>query len=111
MGIQYMASWLGGNGCVPIYNLMEDAATAEISRAQIWQWIRHPQGVLADGRRVTYEMYEQLRDEELSKIRDGVGEEAFSAGNYREAAGLLDRITREETFTDFLTLVAYEVID
>jgi malate synthase len=111
VGIQYMASWLGGNGCVPIYNLMEDAATAEISRAQIWQWIRHPQGVLADGRRVTYEMYEQLRDEELSKIRDGVGEEAFSAGNYREAAGLLDRITREETFTDFLTLVAYEVID
>ena len=111
VGIHYMASWLGGNGCVPIYNLMEDAATAEISRAQIWQWIRHPQGVLADGRRVTYEMYEQLRDEELSKIRDGMGEEAFSAGNYREAAGLLDRITREETFTDFLTLVAYEVID
>jgi malate synthase len=111
VGIQYMAAWLGGNGCVPIYNLMEDAATAEISRAQIWQWIRNPQGVLDDGRRVTFELYEQLRDEELAKIRDEVGEEAFSTGNYEEAAGLLDRITREEKFTDFLTLVAYQAID
>jgi len=111
VGIQYMAAWLGGNGCVPIYNLMEDAATAEISRAQIWQWIRHPQGVLDDGRRVTFELYEQLRDEELAKIRNEVGEEAFSSGNYREAASLLDRITREEQFTDFLTLVAYQAIN
>ena len=111
VGIHYMAAWLGGNGCVPIYNLMEDAATAEISRAQIWQWIRHPQGVLDDGRRVTFDLYQELREEELAKIREEVGEEAFSSGNYREAAGLLDRITREEKFTDFLTLVAYEAID
>ncbi|MEJ2514370.1 MAG: malate synthase A [Gammaproteobacteria bacterium] len=111
VGIQYMAAWLGGNGCVPIYNLMEDAATAEISRAQIWQWIRHPQGVLDDGRRVTYELYEELRDEELSKIEKQVGEGAFASGHYKEAARLLDGITREEKFTDFLTLVAYEHID
>ena len=111
IGIQYMAAWLGGNGCVPLHNLMEDAATAEIARAQIWQWIRHPQGVLADGRRVTYEMYAQFRDEELAKIREEVGEEAFSSGNYHEAAGLLDRITGEQHCVDFLTLVAYEAID
>ena len=111
VGIQYMAAWLGGNGCVPLYNLMEDAATAEIARAQVWQWIKHPQGVLDDGRRVTYAMYEQIRDEELAKIKDEVGEEAFASGNYLEAAGLLDRITGEEHCMDFLTLVAYEAID
>lgn len=111
VGIQYMAAWLGGNGCVPLYNLMEDAATAEIARAQIWQWIRHPRGVLAGGRRVSYAMYEQFREEELGKIKEEVGEEAFSSGKYREAARLLDRITGEEYCMDFLTLVAYEVID
>jgi malate synthase len=111
IGIQYMAAWLGGNGCVPLHNLMEDAATAEIARAQIWQWIKHPQGVLEDGRRITFALYEQLRDEELAKIKDEVGAEAFSSGNYREAARLLDRITGEERCMDFLTLVAYEAID
>lgn len=111
VGIQYMAAWLGGNGCVPLHNLMEDAATAEIARAQIWQWIRHPQGVLADGRPVTYALYEQFRDEELAKIKDEVGDEAFASGNYREAATLLDRITGEKRCMDFLTLVAYEAID
>jgi len=111
VGIQYMAAWLGGNGCVPLYNLMEDAATAEIARAQIWQWIRHPQGVLSDGREVTFALYEQIRDEELAKIKDEVGEESFASGHYREAAALLDRITAEKHCMDFLTLVAYEAID
>ncbi len=111
VGIQYMAAWLGGNGCVPLYNLMEDAATAEIARAQVWQWIRHEQGVLSDGRPVTYALYEQFRDEELAKIKEEVGEETYSAGNYREAATLLDRITGEQHCMDFLTLVAYEAID
>lgn len=110
IGIQYLAAWLGGNGCVPLHNLMEDAATAEIARAQVWQWIQHPQGVLADGRRITYALYEQVRDEELQKIKDEVGEQAFSSGHYREAAGLLDRITGEDYCMDFLTLVAYEAI-
>jgi malate synthase len=111
IGIQYMAAWLGGNGCVPLYNLMEDAATAEISRAQIWQWIRHPQGVLPDGRKVTWPLYEELREEELAKIREEVGEENFARGRYRQAARLLDRITAEEHCMEFLTLVAYEAID
>jgi malate synthase len=111
VGIQYMAAWLGGNGCVPLYNLMEDAATAEIARAQIWQWIRHPQGVLDDGRQVSYALYERLRDEELAKIREEVGDEAFDAGHYRKAAELLDRITGEQRCVDFLTLVAYQAID
>jgi len=111
VGIQYMAAWLGGNGCVPLYNLMEDAATAEIARAQIWQWIRHPQGVLEDGRSVTFDLYEQLRDEEMARIKDEVGEEPFASGNYHEAATLLDRITGEPRCMDFLTLVAYEAID
>ena len=111
VGIQYLAAWLGGNGCVPLYNLMEDAATAEIARAQIWQWIRHPQGVLSDGRRVTFDLYAQLRDEELAKISSEVGEENFANGHYLEAAALLDRITGEPRCTDFLTLVAYEAID
>jgi malate synthase len=111
VGIQYMAAWLGGNGCVPLYNLMEDAATAEIARAQIWQWIKHPQGVLTDGRKVTYALYEQIRDEEMAKIKEEVGEAQYASGHYEEAAKLLDRITAEKRCMDFLTLVAYEAID
>ncbi|KPK58481.1 MAG: malate synthase A [Gammaproteobacteria bacterium] len=111
IGIRYMAAWLSGNGCVPIFNLMEDAATAEISRAQIWQWIRHPGGVLDDGRRVTAELYKQVRDEELGKIQADVGDAEFAGGNYRAAAELLDKITLDDEFIEFLTLVAYEEID
>ncbi len=111
VAIRYMAAWLGGNGCVPIYNLMEDAATAEISRAQIWQWIRHPRGELEDGRSITLEMFEQLREEELAAIRRDVGDDAFADGNFEHAAQLIDQITREDEFVDFLTLVAYEAID
>jgi malate synthase len=111
VGIRYMAAWLSGNGCVPIFNLMEDAATAEISRAQIWQWIRHSGGVLDDGRRVTAELYKQVRDEELGKIQADVGDAEFAGGNYREAAELLDKITLDDEFIEFLTLVAYEKID
>jgi len=110
VAIQYLASWLGGNGCVPIYSLMEDAATAEISRTQLWQWIRHG-AMLPDGRHITYDLYEQLRDEELQKIRDQVGVREFSARQFREAAELLDRITAEEHCIEFLTLVAYDAID
>jgi malate synthase len=111
VGIRYLAAWLGGNGCVPIFNLMEDAATAEISRAQIWQWLRHPKGVLDDGRRVTPEMYSGIRNEELENIRADVGDEFFAVGNFKEAAELLDRISLADEFVEFLTLVAYEAID
>src|SRR5262249_22037732 len=69
VSIQYMAAWLGGNGCVPIHNLMEDAATAEIARSQVWQWIRHPKGVLDDGRKVTVELFRKITQEELARLR------------------------------------------
>ncbi len=108
VGIQYMASWLSGLGCVPIYNLMEDAATAEISRAQVWQWIHHPEGILSDGRKVTLEMFREIMADELRKIKASVGEERFAKGNYEKAAGLFDDIIANEELEEFLTLSAYE---
>ncbi|MFZ9904056.1 MAG: malate synthase A [Steroidobacteraceae bacterium] len=107
VSLQYMAAWLCGNGCVPINNLMEDAATAEISRAQIWQWIRHPGGVLADGRKVTAELFRQELRTELARLRESFGETVFVAGKYTEAAALLDEITTASEFATFLTLAAY----
>src|SRR5205823_12596495 len=80
VGIQYLGSWLAGNGCVPIFNMMEDAATAEISRSQIWQWIRSPKGVLEDGRKVTKELFRQLLPEELEKVREYLGQAQYDAG-------------------------------
>ncbi len=111
VSLQYLAAWLSGNGCVPLYNLMEDAATAEISRAQIWQWIRHPGGVLADGRRVTVEMFRTCLAEERTRLAAEFGTEAYAAGHYDEAAELLDRITTAEDFQTFLTLEAYRRLD
>ncbi|MEW5957038.1 MAG: malate synthase A [Chloroflexota bacterium] len=110
VGVQYLGAWLAGLGCVPIFNLMEDAATAEISRAQIWQWIRSPRGVLADGRKVTVELFRQILHEELPKIREMVGENVYAGGTYEQAAQLFDRIISDEQFVDFLTLPAYELV-
>jgi len=110
VGIQYLGAWLAGNGCVPVFNLMEDAATAEISRSQIWQWIRSPKGVLDDGRKVTVELFRQLAAEELPKVRTYLGEEAWQAGKYEEGAQLFDAITTGG-YVEFLTLPAYEKID
>jgi malate synthase len=111
VSIQYLAAWLGGNGCVPIHNLMEDAATAEIARSQVWQWIHHPGGVLDDGRKVTVELFRQVMREELAKLRARLGEAAYSSGNFERAAGLIDGITTAATFETFLTLPAYRAID
>src|SRR5246127_1094371 len=88
VGVQYLAAWLGGSGAVPIFNLMEDAATAEISRAQVWQWIRHPRGVLSDGRKVTKELFRTVLGEELKKIKEQSGEKRFAAARYGEARDL-----------------------
>jgi malate synthase len=107
VGLQYMTAWLDGNGCVPINNLMEDAATAEISRAQLWQWVHHETGILDEGRNITYEYFKALLEEEMEKIRRTVGTERFEGSSYRRAAELFDRITKQETFAPFLTLVAY----
>jgi malate synthase len=106
VGVQYLSSWLAGVGCVPINNLMEDAATAEISRAQVWQWIRSPRGVLDDGRTVTVELFRELLAEELAAIIAAGGR-----GRDEEAAALFDQITTSEDFVEFLTLPAYERID
>ncbi|MCL6632263.1 MAG: malate synthase A [Alicyclobacillus herbarius] len=108
VGVQYMEAWLRGAGAVPIFNLMEDAATAEISRAQVWQWIRHPKGVLVDGRKVTVEMFRQMLAEELEKIRQQVGNDRYQSGRYEEAAQLFEELTLAEDFVDFLTLPGYE---
>jgi len=111
VGIQYIESWLRGSGAVPIFNLMEDAATAEISRSQIWQWIRHPEGKLNDGRKVTVELFRDLMGEEMSKIRGMVGEQQFGAGRYELAGKLLDKITTDDNFVEFLTLPGYEYLN
>jgi malate synthase len=108
VGIQYIGAWLAGNGCVPVYHLMEDAATAEISRSQIWQWIRSPKGVLDDGRKVTQELFRQWLPEELAKVRDLLGAAEWRAGEYEEAARLFDDLTTRDDYVDFLTLPGYE---
>jgi malate synthase len=110
VGVQYLGSWLAGNGCVPIFNLMEDAATAEISRSQVWQWIRSPKGVLDDGRKVTVELFRQLLAEELKKIEALLGAD-YAAGKYQEAAKLFDKITTSDEFVEFLTLPGYDLLD
>ena len=108
VGIQYIGAWLAGNGCVPVYNLMEDAATAEISRSQIWQWIRSPKGVLEDGRKVTRELFRKLLPEELAKVRTLLGEAGWEAGKYEAAAQLFAEITTSDDYVEFLTLPGYE---
>ena len=96
VGVQYLGAWLGGQGCVPLYNLMEDAATAEISRAQVWQWIRHPRGVLDDGRKVTVELYRQMLEEEMGELRAGKGQMRFEP-EHLEAARRSSIISRPAT--------------
>ena len=110
VGIQYLGAWLAGNGCVPVFNLMEDAATAEISRSQIWQWIRSPKGVLDDGRKVTAVLFKQLLAEELPKVKAYLGEAAYNAGRYEEGAKLFEKLITGD-YVEFLTLPAYALID
>jgi len=108
IGIQYMAVWLSGNGCVPLDHLMEDAATAEISRTQVWQWVHHPKGRLTDGRDVTLDLYRSVKSEEIARIEEFVGEEKFETGGYRLASQLFDEIIFSSELEEFLTLRAYE---
>jgi malate synthase len=104
VSLQYINAWLLGNGAAAIYNLMEDAATAEISRSQIWQWIRH-RATLTDGRPVTRALYAQIRDEELSKLGGATHQ------RYGDAAEILDKLILTEDFIEFLTWVAYDYLD
>jgi malate synthase len=106
VGVQYLESWLGGSGCVPLYNLMEDAATAEISRAQCWQWLRHG-AQLADGRVFTAELFDRLLEEELTAVREEVGAARFDGGHFARARALFAEMCRTQDFVPFLTLPAY----
>ena len=108
VGIHYLGSWLTGNGCVPIHNLMEDAATAEISRSQVWQWIRSPKGVLEDGRKVTAEMVRAMIPEELAKVKEVAPN--GSDPSYARAAEIFEEMSTSESFAEFLTLPLYEEI-
>ncbi len=109
VAIQYLESWLGGNGCVPIYNLMEDAATAEISRAQVWQWLKH-KSKLDSGETITKELVEPLIPEQLEKIKKLVGDSRFNAGHYQKATEIFRELVFREDFVEFLTLPAYQEI-
>ncbi|MDQ3446569.1 MAG: malate synthase A [Pseudomonadota bacterium] len=107
VGIHYLGSWLAGNGCVPIHNLMEDAATAEISRSQVWQWIRSPKGVLQDGRKVDAALVRTLIPEELAKVKAVVGSDSPT---YDHAARIFEKMSTQPEFAEFLTLPLYEEI-
>jgi malate synthase len=110
VGVQYIEAWLRGRGAVPLYNLMEDAATAEISRAQIWQWLQH-QAKLADGRVVTPALFRATLEDEMANVRKSVGEAAFGGGRFKEAIDLFANMSLSDTFEEFLTLPAYQLID
>ncbi|MFU8805695.1 MAG: malate synthase A [Bradymonadaceae bacterium] len=111
VGIQYIESWLGGVGAAALFNLMEDAATAEISRSQIWQWLKSERARIDDGRRVDHDLYARLVDEEMGKIQKLVGPERFGGGRFEEAREIFDRVAAAQDFPDFLTLIAYDYID
>ena len=109
VGVSYIEAWLRGTGCVPLYNLMEDAATAEISRAQLWQWIKH-KAVLNDGRVIDGKMLQSILDEELANIRTAIGNDNFANSAFVPAADLFKRMVAAEDFEDFLTLPAYDMV-
>lgn len=110
VGIQYIEAWLRGSGAVPIHHLMEDAATAEISRAQVWQWIRHPQGVLQDGRKVTEGLVKQWLTEELQALKTAMGQERYEVSKFPLAGQLFLQLVTEDDFEDFLTVPGYSYL-
>jgi malate synthase len=109
VGIGYVEAWLRGLGCVPLYNLMEDAATAEISRAQVWQWIRH-KAKLKDGRVVDLALCRRIIEEELAKTKAQLGEQRFDQGRFADAAKLFNELIEAKEFVEFLTLPAYDMV-
>ncbi|MBR9875212.1 MAG: malate synthase A [Vibrionaceae bacterium] len=110
VALQYIEAWISGNGCVPIYGLMEDAATAEISRASIWQWIQHGKS-LDNGQKVTKELFESYLKEEVEVVKQEIGEERYQAGRFEEAAQLMAKLTTSDELTNFLTIPGYDYLD
>jgi malate synthase len=109
VGIQYLESWLRGNGCVPIYNLMEDAATAEISRAQLWQWAKYG-ARLSDGTPISIATVTSAIPKVLAKLKQRIGEKAFTSGRFDLAARMFEEMTASDEFPEFLTIPAYQHI-
>ncbi|USD33094.1 MULTISPECIES: malate synthase A [Vibrio] len=110
VALQYIEAWISGNGCVPIYGLMEDAATAEISRASIWQWIQHGKA-LDNGQVVTKALFEQYLSEEIDVVKKEVGDERYQSGRFEEAAELMTKLTTSDELTNFLTIPGYDYLD
>ena len=110
VGVHYLEAWLRGIGCVPLYDLMEDAATAEISRTQIWQWLHHG-AELEDGRHVTRELVAPIVDEEMRAIVEEVGAERVAAGRYADARRLFEDLCFSEYLEEFLTTAAYALLE
>ncbi|MGG4497453.1 malate synthase A [Brevibacillus reuszeri] len=110
VGLQYIEAWMRGMGAVPIHNLMEDAATAEISRAQVWQWIRHRQGVLQDGRKITEALVKQWLSEELQALKQAMGQERYETSKLQAAGELFLQLVTEDEFEDFLTVPGYHYL-
>jgi malate synthase len=110
VAILYLESWLRGIGAAALFNLMEDAATAEISRSQVWQWIRH-ETRMQDGRTVSRELVHELVIDEMAKIQESYGEDLFARGRFDEARHLFETVALSDEFPEFLTLKAYELID
>jgi malate synthase len=127
VGVQYIEAWLRGNGCVPLYHLMEDAATAEISRAQVWQWLHHKAAVGASGAAtpgvasgaenrgtgevLTLDRFTRVVEEEMQGIRREVGDARFEGGRFSEARELFVRLSTAPKFEEFLTLPAYDLLE
>ncbi len=109
VGILYLESWLRGQGAAAIYNLMEDAATAEICRTQVWQWI-HSKAKMDDGREINLALYEDIRDDEIEEIKQSVGSQAYQDGMYIQAICLFNKLVVQDTWEDFLTLSAYDLV-
>ncbi|HEX9331792.1 MAG TPA: malate synthase A [Anaerolineales bacterium] len=111
VSLQYLDSWLRGSGAVGIYNLMEDTATAEISRAQIWQWLHHPFVAMSDGRQVTSELYRKYLSEELNRVKGLSNEQDYGSSTAETAKAIFDRLVTHPDFIEFLTLIAYDYLD
>jgi malate synthase len=109
VGVRYLEAWLGGSGAEPIHNLMEDLATSEISRSQLWQWLKFG-AKLDDGRPVTADLYDNCLTEELAAIRREYGAERYDSGHFQSALGLFMRMSKSAEFDEFLSLPAYELL-
>jgi len=110
VGVQYVAAWLQGTGVVAILNLMEDTATAEIARSQVWQWIHHA-ARLREGPLITRDLVAQIATEELATVRSAIGDDTYATGKFEEARHLFEAVALDNAFVEFLTIRAYDRVE